>query len=481
MTLRLTDFRDFKDSLESLLSDPPKRTKSEDRAASASPSGPSNSDRLTDFHGFPDGTRWRLVAGGVEIEGSGIERTKGQPVTVTRIWERYATEINEVARQYRVPCALILATICTESGGKPDAVREEPGYQSDEKTPHKISAGLMQTLISTARETLQLSLDRSWLTRPKNSILAGTAYIAKQARKTRLDPPLVAAAYNAGDLYRNTGRENRWKLRQYPIGTGAHLDRFVKFFNDAVFVLGQHPTAPAVGIDGLLGETPPRPRTNTPPPSSEPTPAPSGSTAPSRGSTSGTRSSSETTTTALSGASWVNLFPTSRSVEDLEVTFANKVKRFLAALRDAGAEVKINATYRPPERAYLMHWCWKIHKGICKPEEVPSREGVNIVWSHDTPEKSRSAAREMVNGYGMQNLEVAPSLKSRHILRRAIDMNVSWTGNLEIRTADGRPRVITSNPKDGTNPDLIEVGKTYGVVHFDPPHKDRPHWSEDGK
>lgn len=207
---------------------------------------------LTDFHAFKDGVRWRLVPAGVEIDGSGVERTRGAPKTVTRVWETYATEINRTARVYRVPCALIVATICTESSGRADAVRLEPGYRSDEATPNKVSPGLMQTLISTARETLKKTVDRAWLLEAGNSIEAGTAYISRQARLTKLDPPLVAAAYNAGGLYHQTSEKNRWRLRQYPIGTGEHCDRFVRFFNDAVAVLSQHAIRPSVGLDALV-------------------------------------------------------------------------------------------------------------------------------------------------------------------------------------------------------------------------------------
>jgi hypothetical protein len=212
---------------------------------------------LTAFHSaFEDGVRWRLVTAGVEIEGGGVERTRGAPSTVSRVWETYAEAINRTARAWRVPCELIVATICTESGGRSDAVRLEPGYVSDEKTPGKVSPGLMQTLISTAREALQLSLDRAWLLQAANSIQAGTAYIAQQAKTTGFDPPLVAAAYNAGKLAHQGGTANRWKLRQYPLGTGAHCDRFVRFFNDAIFVLSRHAIAPAVGMQALLAGEP---------------------------------------------------------------------------------------------------------------------------------------------------------------------------------------------------------------------------------
>src|SRR5690242_18846332 len=101
----------------------------------------------TEFHRAFDGSvRWRVTADGVEIEGSGVERTSGAPTTVTRFWDSYHDAINATARARRVPCALIVATIATESGGKADAVRLEPGYRSDEDTPGKVSPGLMQTL-----------------------------------------------------------------------------------------------------------------------------------------------------------------------------------------------------------------------------------------------------------------------------------------------------------------------------------------------
>ena len=146
-----------------------------------------------------------------------------------------------------------MATIATESSGNPEAIRKEPEYQSDELTPQKISVGLMQTLISTARDTLRdTTVDRNWLLQPSNSIKAGTCYIAQQKSVTVYDPPKVACAYNAGTIYQNTGVNNRWKMRQYPIGTGEHCDRFVKWFNDAVVVLAEHQKKPSIPYEVYL-------------------------------------------------------------------------------------------------------------------------------------------------------------------------------------------------------------------------------------
>lgn len=204
-----------------------------------------------ELHAYRGGVRWRLVDAGIEIEGVGVERTPGEPVSAARVWERFGREVNAAARAHRVPAAILVATILTESSGRADAVRLEPGYVSDARTPDRVSVGLMQTLISTASGALGRAVGRAFLLVPAGSIGAGAAYIASQRTRTALDPPLVAAAYNAGGLYPQTSAGNRWRLRQYPIGTGEHCDRFVRWFNDAVAVLAGHPLRPAVGLEQI--------------------------------------------------------------------------------------------------------------------------------------------------------------------------------------------------------------------------------------
>ena len=140
------------------------------------------------------------------------------------------------SEHYGVPVELIIATSATETGGNPEKIRIEPGFISDARTPHRVSPGLMQTLISTARDALAgesgEAIDRTWLLVPDNSIRAGTAYMAHQRRKTGFDPPKVACAYNAGSVIRNNSPDNRWKMKQFPIGSSEHADRFVRWFND---------------------------------------------------------------------------------------------------------------------------------------------------------------------------------------------------------------------------------------------------------
>jgi peptidoglycan L-alanyl-D-glutamate endopeptidase CwlK len=65
----------------------------------------------------------------------------------------------------------------------------------------------------------------------KDNVIIGVAEIASRLGRTGLDPILVAAAYNAGGLYRST--QNAWRLRSH----GDHLDRAAKWYGDACFVM----------------------------------------------------------------------------------------------------------------------------------------------------------------------------------------------------------------------------------------------------
>lgn len=189
---------------------------------------------------FAGGVKWRLSTNGIEIQGRGIERADKDMASVKRIWGLWKGAIRVAWEVSGVPEEITLACIATEANvniSHSDFVctRHEPGYVSDEATPDKASYGVMQTLIATAQEMLPgVKMTRSWLSQPSNSILAGTRYIASKAGKTLYDAPLVGASYNAGGIYQNNGAKNRWKLKCYPIGTGDHIDRFVRFYNDAI-------------------------------------------------------------------------------------------------------------------------------------------------------------------------------------------------------------------------------------------------------
>jgi len=214
--------------------------------------------RLRAPHGAPVGgaaRQWHLSETGIIVDGT--QPRAGTP-TAARAWATHGLAMQRAAQAHNVPVELLLATACTESGGRADAVREEPGYLDDATTPHRVSPGLMQTLISTAREALaDPKLDRARLLQPETSLAAGAAYIRRQALGGRVptgfDPPLVAIAYNAGSLRpaagppgsRSASAQNPWGLVQTRRGDHFHADAFCGFFNDALVVLGAVPPAPA--------------------------------------------------------------------------------------------------------------------------------------------------------------------------------------------------------------------------------------------
>jgi hypothetical protein len=182
----------------------------------------------------------------------------------------------------------------------------------------------------------------------------------------------------------------------------------------------------------------------------------------------------------LSGAAWVERFPTSKSTDALVDGFRQKCEAFLAALKDASAVISINATLRPPERAYLMHWSFVINTGEVEPGDVPEQAGVEIEWVHrklnGAPDlaASRAAAAVMVHGYDIAR---RPSLTSLHIFGKAIDMSVGWDSALKIKQKNGTEKTIGSLPRTGLNNEFWAVGATYGVLKLP---SDPPHWSSTG-
>lgn len=217
--------------------------------------------RLTAPHGPPVGSgsqRWSLTPAGL-ILGSETTpcRTPGPPQTAATTWGRHGQALQAAAQRYQVPVELLLATACTESGGRTDVVRQEPGYVSDSATPDRVSPGLMQTLLSTARDALHdETLNRAKLLDPATSIAAAAALIRQQATRdaqpTGFDPPLVGIAYNAGSL-RPAKDGGPWGLVQTRRdATHWHADAFCAFFNDAVAVLAEAPPAATTPSFGAL-------------------------------------------------------------------------------------------------------------------------------------------------------------------------------------------------------------------------------------
>lgn len=169
------------------------------------------------------------------------------------------------------------------------------------------------------------------------------------------------------------------------------------------------------------------------------------------------------------GAQWCARFPTSSSIGDLVEPFRDGCSAFIAALKAAGASVTVSATYRPAERAYLMHWCCMIGDGGQDPAAVPAMAGVSIDWTCGGDRaKAKAAARAMMTGY---NIAFPAALVSRHTQHRAIDMTVHWQGSISVKDHAGVAHQVAAQV------DLVPIGKTFGVIKL---ASDPPHWSDDG-
>ena len=170
----------------------------------------------------------------------------------------------------------------------------------------------------------------------------------------------------------------------------------------------------------------------------------------------------------LSGPQWVTRFPGSHRTDDLNSTFRKAAEGFILALTTAGATVRISATYRPRERAYLMHYCVKIAKGLISPDKVPVMSGVEIEWDHGDEHASRNAAAHMARSYTIVH---PPALISRHTERAAIDMTITGIIGKTMRNAGAELVEVTDNTV------LNRIGATFGCYKL---ISDPPHWSDNG-
>ena len=191
--------------------------------------------------------RWRVLTDGIHVEGeTGPRRTKGDPITVGRVWSLYRGHILEAHELTGVPLPTMLAMLATESGTNPRAERYE-------KHLDDWSFGAAQTLTSTAHAMARSlpivaparpyprdhSTEQAWrefLFDPRHSILLGAAVIAYQSDHWGYldDPVLAYAAYNSGHARPS---DRPWGLHYFRGGQYDALDVFAAWYGDACAVL----------------------------------------------------------------------------------------------------------------------------------------------------------------------------------------------------------------------------------------------------
>ncbi|HEY7608779.1 MAG TPA: transglycosylase SLT domain-containing protein [Alphaproteobacteria bacterium] len=162
-------------------------------------------------------------------------------------WRRYGHLIAAAAQRHAVPAELILASIVDESGGNATAVATNPGYVSDAATPSKVSLGLGQMLLSTARRIApERRFDRAAMFDPAIAIDLVARYHARFYRQTGFEPRLVAWSYLAGSAPSLRAGE-RWYPRNQ-----RHAARYTAVFEASVAHLARQPDRPPESFAALL-------------------------------------------------------------------------------------------------------------------------------------------------------------------------------------------------------------------------------------
>lgn len=231
-----------------------------------------------EWNRYKGGRGWRMEHGFIIAENPSLEnfesipvdgergflyRTRGEPSTAWNAILDYGAAIRQAVAMFPgVTVELLVGMMAIEAYRRKrdqthfyaESVREEPGYQSDAKTPHRVSPGLMQTLISTAqsmndRYEIYKTLDgeveqltREDLFIAERSIMLGAAYMHYQIQRKEddevgfadADPVLLCSAYNAGSV-RGT-QDNDWHLLTYG---KSRMDKFIAFYNDTVHILAE--------------------------------------------------------------------------------------------------------------------------------------------------------------------------------------------------------------------------------------------------
>jgi len=151
------------------------------------------------------GRRWRSLPGGlVEVEGEGTPAyTPGsaQFLNLARTWANWSSLFRSAAQQYRIPVSWVVGIATTETG----AWSNDPSRQAN-IVSYAAAVGIMQVIPQYQGMTTAQLQD------PATNVRTGAKILSQHAARFGPELPYIAAAYNAGSVYCDPGR-NEWNLR----------------------------------------------------------------------------------------------------------------------------------------------------------------------------------------------------------------------------------------------------------------------------
>lgn len=172
------------------------------------------------------GKRWRTLSDGrIEVEGEGVPSyPPGSPqyAYMTCCWQRWGGLIRGAAAKYGVPVSWIVAIMSQETG----LWCPKGGLTQEAIVSGDGGYGLMQIQNSTAPSCGGTPRD---MLEPARNIDCGAQVLQRQMKRYGRDLPAVAAAYNAGSVRCNVGR-NVWSLHS----TGDYPGNVLRYSNAAI-------------------------------------------------------------------------------------------------------------------------------------------------------------------------------------------------------------------------------------------------------
>lgn len=237
---------------------------------------------------YNGGRRWRkLSTGHYEVEGQGVIRTSGAPLTMMYLVREWGEAITFAAEVAGIPREYLAAMITVEAARNrnspldetwstakrlgrlvgsawrrvfgdeatwrkhnrlrfdPISLRFEPGYVNIYDTPGRVSASLGQVLYSTARamaakhdlklkldiggRTLDLSDSTALIFEPHLCLVVAALYMRDRMDVHGDDLVLLTGSYNAGSLKPSTS--NPFGMLTYH---ATRTDSCIRYYNDAL-------------------------------------------------------------------------------------------------------------------------------------------------------------------------------------------------------------------------------------------------------
>jgi hypothetical protein len=211
--------------------------------------------------GYDDSVKWRCTVSGLSIDGAPIDTAyTSNLVNMAMIFASYGEKLSIAADGYGVPIELLAAAIgliIDEVGPDTGLIegyrRELPGFVDDVTTPDKVCIGATGITLAYGQAMLDMpGLTAAGLADASLNINAcgfETWYFAKTGG-TEFDPVFVAAHHNSyAILY---SQASRWRMQRFD-GDDTAIDRFVNWFNAAVYQQRKTPLSGVNYADSLTG------------------------------------------------------------------------------------------------------------------------------------------------------------------------------------------------------------------------------------